>query len=184
MCAILFLVIAQFHNLDPSGLVPCGAEALAMCFSNLGDSFSAEEIAKRLPRGGKDASLMELKSLASSMGYNCQGIRWEDDPPSECPPAVVPVTLPDGQAHFVAILKWSQNEVLVGEGRKQKWTTLRMLRSAHWDGTALHVSRSVIDRKTQLQLNIFAPILAASMLISVFVYRWRGDGISQSTVRV
>lgn len=166
MCQVLVLLSCLLQDVKvPAQGVACGAESLAMCAAEFGSQMTAEDVAHRLPRGGKDASLAELKTVAEAMGYSCRGIRWRGSPSSECPPAIVPVILPSGESHFVAILKWRANEILVGEHRNRTWMTKGALRAAHWDGTALHLSRDWTDLYIHLPMNPFIATVPAVVLL-------------------
>ncbi len=164
--AIISLLIDAPHH---ETAVPCGAEALAMCSFELGKSIPAADVARALPRGGKDASLAELKVAAESFGYHCRGIRWDDFPSSECPPAIVPVTLPAGELHFIAVLKWRDDEVFVGEYGYRTWIPKDTLRAAHWDGTALHLSSNWTDLYFHLPLSPFVVAIPVGLLFLIFV---------------
>jgi len=168
----------------PKTSVPCGAEALAMCVSELGGDLSAQDIAFRLPRRGKDASLLELKMEAESLGYYCWGVRWKESPSSECPPAIVPVTLPRGEAHYVAVLKWKDDELLVAEYGTRQWITKEKLLAAGWDGTALHLSRNWTDRYMHIPLNQFVTtMLFGAFFLIVAVFWRRRSMLSKSHTR-
>lgn len=125
--------------------LPCGADAIASCLQCVGDSIFAAEAASLLPRGGVDASFLELKTLAEKRGIFCRAVHWGSDMPQTNIPSIVQVVLPSNRTHFIAVLEKRGNQVLIAERSQARWVPAATLRAAQWNGTALHFSRSQIN---------------------------------------
>ena len=100
-----------------------------------------EDVLSRLPNHGENSSLQELSEVAHAQSTTAVlGVRWSERPPVGAPPAIVPVVGRDQRRHFVAVLKWEAERVLVQDDLVKAWVPVPALRQMGWDGTALHVS--------------------------------------------
>ena len=122
----------------------CGAKALVAALVETGVPCELEDVLARLPNHGDNSSLQELSDVAQ--GYSATavaGLRWKERPPVDAPPAIVPVIGRNQLRHFVAVLKWEAERILVQDDVQKTWVPVEALRRAGWDGTALHISTDI-----------------------------------------
>lgn len=131
----------------------CGANALAVCLRAVGMSALPSEIDRLTGERGEETSLLELKQAARLLHASTEGQRWSTAIPSsalERSPAIVPVALPSGQRHFLALVASDETRYLVVDFPDGVyWIGDRDLRkNVKWDGTALHVALNELDLST------------------------------------
>ncbi len=121
----------------------CGARALSAVLQSLHVPASVPGLVGVLPRNGEDSSFQDLAVVAKQdFGVASIGVRWREYPPENSPPAIIPVAGAGNRVHFVAVLKWSKADVLIGNGAVQDTYPREYLRTAGWDGAALHFGRT------------------------------------------
>lgn len=171
--AFAFAVTGEAHD----DIAICGANALWVCLDELGVRLDRDEIIRELPDNGHNSSLSELAAQASARGVESRGLVWSENMPAGAPPAILPVVLPNGRHHFVAVRQSRGWQVLVQDGATRRWLTTHDLRRAKWDGTALHIATDAesLDRllpswwKSE-RLHYF---IAAAVLSAAAVVLWR-----------
>jgi prepilin-type N-terminal cleavage/methylation domain-containing protein len=124
----------------------CGPLALSICAGAVGQHLSLDEISTGASDGETEASLLQLKHAAERTGLTTLAVKWTGDVPhipAGKAPAVLPVALPTGNRHFIALLESTGDALLIVDfPGTPVWATAAGLRQyAQWDGTALHVAR-------------------------------------------
>lgn len=147
-CAVVLLTGADDATYETTPRSECGPISLHVCASLTGIDVRYETILSTVgevsPRSG--TSLSQLRQAADRLGMHSVAARWPDSVPNGLSaPAIVPITLPNGQRHFVAVDHF-ENDValLIDIPHRPVWVTAADLRQKYkWDGTMLYLSRNV-----------------------------------------
>lgn len=124
----------------------CGPLALHQCLTSTGVSADYSDVTAVLPPTGEQYSMAGLTRACDELGAAWAAVHWDEKLPvfeSGSTPAVIPIALKDGRAHFLAILESRGERVLVADfPHPPAWVDVDDLRAEwKWDGTALHVAK-------------------------------------------
>ena len=116
----------------------CGPEALAVVLESLGLEVERSELVDALPGGGEYSSLQELADVARDrFGVRSLGIHWDSPPPTDAPPAILPVPNNKGTLHFIAVTDWKPGQIAVTDGDTRAILEFSVMRKTGWNGDAL-----------------------------------------------
>lgn len=129
---------------QPAPARTCGAKALVSVLTENGVRCELDGVLARLPHGGEDSSLKELfDSTHAFPEVTVIGMDWYQRPPVGAPPAIVSVSGRNGLRHFIAVLAWEAERVLLQDNGEKSWVPVDVLRQIGWDGAALHISTDI-----------------------------------------
>ncbi|MEZ6063504.1 MAG: DUF1559 domain-containing protein [Planctomycetaceae bacterium] len=128
----------------------CGLLSLQVCLTALDRPIAYSALREMLPTTDQEYNLAELSGVCDSLGVYHRALRWPDAAPDFTlaeSTAVVPIVLPDGRRHFVAMLASRNGQVLISDTpRMPAWVSEAELRARwQWDGTALHLAASAAN---------------------------------------
>ncbi len=133
---------------DPNN---CGILALEMIVQYYGLSTKYKEIKDLVFIDKLGINLLSLLNAAESIGFSANGMKGSYDAIDSIPlPAIAHLATGDSLSHFVVLLKWDNNAVVISDRNKGVRRQSRAEFCSYWTGYLL-----VVKPKKQVPLHKF-----------------------------